>query len=243
MQNLFIDIGNSYIKAAEKMDGKWSVVFKDKLEEESNLYAWLDKKAGRNIVVSSVVSRISERLNSRYPGFTISILTYRDIPAELIQYKTPETLGMDRFLSCYGAANQVEGGVVVIDAGSACTIDYITADHIYLGGVIMPGLRSLIRSISKDLPALPGPDTKLPADWPGRTSMDCVRWGTTGVFIEAIRGFLHRYKRSYGEFTLFVTGGDVPVLEKNLGDDIKIVKRPFLIFEGMEAFVENYGAG
>jgi type III pantothenate kinase len=150
---------------------------------------------------------------------------------------------MDRFFSCFGAAVQVKGGVVVIDAGSACTVDYITADHTYMGGVIMPGHQMLIRSIGKSLPALPGPDTKLPADWPGSTSMDCVRWGTTGVFIEAIRGFLNRYKKSYGEFTLFVTGGDATVLEKNLGDDIKILKRPFLVFEGMEAFVDKYGTG
>lgn len=240
MQDLFIDIGNSFIKAAIYAAGKWCVVFRSETSDESRFLSWLDEKKDNRIIVCSVHSEITRKLKNRYSDSGLKIISNRDIPGKMIQYDTPDTLGMDRFLSCYAASVTGGGAAVVIDGGSACTVDYISAESVFQGGIIMPGHRLMVHSVRKDLPALPGADELIPTRWPGKSSLDSVRWGTTGAFMEAIKGFLGLYRRSFGEFNLFITGGDAHLLKKYLNDEFPLRENPFLIFEGMKSFESDY---
>lgn len=238
MHPIYIDIGNSFIKAAAFTGNYWELVFRSKIDNESGFYSWLAANANGKIVVCSVLKRITQEIETRFPDSELIILNRTQVPDTLFDYHSPETLGMDRFFSCYGAWKRSGEAVVVIDAGSACTIDYMNQDAVYYGGVIMPGHRLLLQSVSSDLPELPRPDGRLPDEWPGKSTIDCLRWGTTGAFIKSISGFLDEYKQSFGEFTLFVTGGDAEILKKQI--DHSMQTGPYLVFEGMKAFYEEY---
>lgn len=240
MQDLFIDIGNSFIKAAIYTGGGWSVVFRGETSDERRFLTWLDERKDNRIIVCSVHNEVTQKLNRRYSESKLKFLSNRDIPGKLIQYDTQETLGMDRFLTCFAASLISGGAAVVIDAGSACTVDYITAESVFQGGIIMPGHRLMVHSVKKDLPALPGPDELIPTRWPGKSSLDSVRWGTTGAFMEAIKGFLALYTGSFGEFNLFITGGDAHLIKKYLNDKFPLKEHPFLLFEGMKSFESEY---
>lgn len=240
MQDLFIDIGNSFIKAAIQNGGDWSVIFRGNTSDKARFFSWLDGRKGNRMIICSVFDEVTRIIEERYAEAGLKILANSDIPAKLIQYDTIGTLGMDRFLSSYAASVSGGGAAVVIDAGSACTVDYISAESVFMGGIIMPGHRSMIYSISNNFPAIPEPDGLIPAKWPGKSSLDSVKWGTTGAFIEAIKGFLSLYKRSFGDFNVFVTGGDAGLVAKYMGDEFLLRQTPFLVFDGMKWFETEY---
>jgi len=239
MHHFFIDIGNSFIKVATYADNQWKLVFRSGIDNESGFYSWLSGQETEKIVICSVLKRITQEVVHRVPENRLIILNRNKVPGSLFDYQSADSLGMDRFFSCYGAWKLSGEAVIVIDAGSACTIDYMNENSVFGGGIIMPGHRLLIRSVSADLPELPKPDGRLPDTWPGKSTNDCLRWGTTGVFIMSIAGFLDKYRRSYGDFKLYLTGGDAGIL-KDYIDDYPLQVKPFLIFEGMKAFYEEY---
>jgi|GEM_PF-4211123 len=101
--------------------------------------------------------------------------------------------------------------------------------------------RSLaLASISHKIPSLSPPDELLPSVWPGGTTLDSLRWGTTGVFLESIRSFLYRYRDTFGDITVFATGGSSSVVCRYLGEEFSIRERPFLLFQGLNAFMKRF---
>jgi type III pantothenate kinase len=239
MQYYFIDVGNSFVKVAAMADGRWKLVYRDNIQNEARFYSWLAEHRNAKLVVCSVIKRISGEIRKRVPESGLTILDHNHIPDQLFDYDSPDSLGMDRFFSCYGAWTLTEDNVVVIDAGSACTIDYMNEESVFCGGVIMPGHRLLIRSVSKELPELPEPEGGIPVTWPGKSTIDCLGWGTTGVFLFSISAFLEKYRHTFGDFKLFLTGGDTGILENHI-TDYPVQTNPFLIFEGMNAFRKRY---
>ncbi|MEX0770614.1 MAG: type III pantothenate kinase [Balneolaceae bacterium] len=235
MNELYIDIGNSFIKAARQKGLNWQRVYRGRIGDEKEFYSWLQNREVDRFIVCSVVPRICSQLTERFPAERLRILRTEDIPRDKLLYQTPKTFGMDRFLTCYGAAGQTSRPVVVIDSGSACTVDFMTEDGVYRGGVIMPGVDLMIEALSRNIPSLPKPDYHLPDEWPGTTTLDSLRWGTTGAFWGALQNFLGKFETRFGKFDLFVTGGGTELIQK-LADregrmDLKV--RPYLIFEGM----------
>lgn len=234
MKELYVDIGNSFIKVARYEGVHWKLVYHEKIGHDKDFYSWIKEQEEYKFIVCSVILRISKALQKIISPERLQLLQIREIPKEKLNYKTPKTLGMDRFLTCYGAAGQTSKPVVVIDAGSACTIDFMTEDSIYIGGVIMPGLDTIIQAASQNLPALPAADYQLPDTWPGMSTLDSLRWGTTGAFFAAIQSYLEKFEDRFGPFDLFVTGGATDVISRLAeagGYEIKV--RPHLIFEGM----------
>lgn len=240
MRTLFIDVGNSYIKAVEKTGPDWNICFKNKLDGEAEFYEWLKKRNDQKIVVCSVVWRITQVLNHTYSGRKLKIIDVNALPEHLIDYHTPQTLGVDRFLVCHGAVQFSKKHVVVIDSGSACTIDIMTADGVYRGGVIMPGLSLIREFMSEKLPSLPVSGCHLPGTWPGKSSIDSILWGTAGMMSEAIVGFLRKYTDKFGSYDLFLTGGGANVIADLLKNEMKFVMNPHLLFEGMKMVEMEY---
>ena len=79
-----------------------------------------------------------------------------------ISYDTKETLGMDRLVAAAAAYHLYRSperlGLVVIDMGTATTIDYITGQGVFIGGMIAPGLRSAYQGLLAAAPQLPQVD-------------------------------------------------------------------------------------
>src|SRR5690625_617873 len=101
--------------------------------------------------------------------------------------------------------------------------------------------RSLaLASISHKIPPLSPSDELLPSVWPGGTTIDSPPRGTTGVFLESIRSFLYRYRDTFGDITVFATGGSSSVVCRYLGGEFSIRERPFLLFQGLNAFMKRF---
>ncbi|MAA74024.1 MAG: type III pantothenate kinase [Salinisphaeraceae bacterium] len=70
-------------------------------------------------------------------------------------YARPTTLGVDRWLACIEGFHQGDGSVLVVDAGTALTLDFVTAEGRHLGGMIAPGVDTMRRSLRADTQLMP----------------------------------------------------------------------------------------
>jgi len=229
----FLDVGNSTIKLGLRRKDHWEIHPFSKADE---LAAMLMNIGIEYLIVCNVRPSV-EWLENLAQVYSVVVLETADIPLQKLKYSTPETLGMDRYLACLGAWSLHHSPVVVIDAGSACTIDFMDKNGVFNGGVIMPGIQTLLRVFHKPAPGLPNFDFQIPDNFPGLSSRDSLQWGLSQLFLDGVKANLSRYRNEIGDFELVLTGGDSKQLAFYLGVEAEI--RPDLIFMGMEAFLED----
>lgn len=239
IDTLFVDVGNSFIKLKFFDGDQWRNLFKCEHEELGKKADYFFEFADKfeSVVMSSVVDSTTSQLRSLFAPKPVRIIAARNIPGQLLDYETPETLGIDRFLACYGAFIQSPKAVVVIDAGTACTVDFMDQSGIYHGGVIMPGLRILEESLKEFAPSLPSVERVIPHTWPGKSTSASLQWGLAGAYIDMLVAALERYTNEYGEYDLWLTGGDIEVLTQYLEHPFQV--NADLVFEGMRTFISR----
>ncbi|NBC65292.1 MAG: type III pantothenate kinase, partial [Bacteroidetes bacterium] len=235
MNPLYLDIGNSFLKLAARSGSDWQILFDGKHDRIDELIRYLASKGDREkIILSSVRQDISEKLRANLSDR--NFLEYRTshIPSNRLDYKTPQTLGLDRFLVCLAAwIESGEKNVVVIDAGSACTVDLMTAGGVFKGGIIMPGLQIIKNSMKNHLPELPKAPESIPEEWPGKSTVECIEWGVNGGFLLAIQGFIERYRSMVEDPIIYITGGNAVQIMNWMSDETSLIYRKYLIWEGL----------
>lgn len=237
---LFIDVGNSSIKVAYQVGMKWQKPDRYKPDNAADLLNWINSRARKFelIVIISVVDEVTKALVENMETEKYRVLGINDIPDDLLDYETSETLGIDRFFACYGAVAHTNKASVVIDSGTACTIDYMSQDYVYRGGVIMPGISTVESAMKKHAPALPSVPRTLPTGWPGKSTKTSLQWGIAGAYRDSIHASLRRYEEQFGDFDLVLTGGDADWIASVIQWKNKV--RPLLVFEGIRRFLEDY---
>lgn len=122
-------------------------------------------------------------------------------------YEALEQLGVDRWLAVVAAYHKYQNACMVVDAGSALTVDYVTADGVHLGGMITPGFGMLFEQL-KTGAGLPKVEQK-GAEGPQQDTISCIDAGVSMM----IQGFLHKAVQEgaalFGDkYTVVLTGGD-----------------------------------
>ncbi len=244
-KTLFLDAGNTRVKSAAEDSSRWSVHPLPEYDAP-DFDSFLRKHALHydRIVLSSVKKRFQkedlERLLSvddapstpEILAITRSVLT-----PERHRYRTPETLGIDRYLACLGAWSLGSGSVIVSDAGTACTIDVMDAGGIYRGGVIMPGLHMLIVTLGRGADGLFPVSAGLPASWPPDSTATALQAGTAGTFLAAWEAHVQRTRQLFPEARIWLTGGDAAFLAEN--SSLDVLRNDCLVFEGMRHWLET----
>ena len=131
-----------------------------------------------------------------------------------VRYQTKETLGIDRLI-CAAAAHQLyrkQGkAMVVVDMGTATTIDYLTEDGAFIGGMITPGLKSSYQGLlagAPQLPQLPQLDDLMTQIVIADSTAECIRSGLTVGHAAMIRGVVEMMAQAKGTDPVVVlTGG------------------------------------
>ncbi len=159
-----------------------------------------------------------------------------ELPCPLrVDYPKPVTLGVDRWVAAFAASRRF-GDTVLIDCGTAVTVDGVTADGHFLGGTIGAGLGLQARALAAAAPALPQFDRRPPDGWPPNTSLDAVRAGVGLGFVEQVRGLCERHEARWPAGRKaplrVVTGGDAEELV-DLAPDLGLTLAPGLIHDGL----------
>lgn len=241
MKTFYLDIGNSFIKAAEEDPLGWNIVFQDETIDSGQFLNFISGQPDNlRLVTGSVRKDIRDKFEKEVPAFEWVHLSVADIPANLLNYDTPYTLGIDRYLACMGGVSISGKNVVVIDAGTACTIDRMQADFTFNGGVIMPGLKTLHRGLEVSTPELPVvDDDAIPDQWPGKSTKSCIQWGLNSGYLGMIDWFLRKYRYESGHDDIFVTGGGANFILNGLKHEYAFRHHPHLVFEGMKVFLKK----
>lgn len=240
MEKFYLDIGNTYYKMAVFGNGVWSIIADGRIDQ----YEKFNKKmkvitAEDQLIISSVRKDILEQLKKSVLAQRVQVIGNHNIPQHRMDYNTPETLGVDRFLVANAAFQESGKSVIVIDAGSAITIDMMNETGVFLGGVIMAGVRIQKQAVRDYLPELPGIESEIPANWPGKSSRECLEWGVNGGLQYTVNGFIKQYLAIYKNADLYITGGDSEIIERVIKDDVEIRRRKYLLFEGLRLISES----
>lgn len=156
-----------------------------------------------------------------------------DLPCPLrSDYPDPSTLGVDRWVACV-AARERFGDAVIVDCGTAFTIDLVSADGRHHGGAIGLGLGGIGRALAAAAPALPVFDGQPPHALPAVDSPDAVRAGVGAAFGHAIRGLVEDCvaRAGLGAARRVLTGGDAETVQRLL--DPEWVVEPDLVHQGL----------
>jgi type III pantothenate kinase len=137
-----------------------------------------------------------------------------------VSYETKETLGMDR-LVCAAAAfhlhREKHRPLIVIDMGTATTIDYISEDGVFKGGMIAPGIESAYQGLISAAPGLPRLDDLFTGELIGTSTEACVRSGVVMGHACMIRKVVEMMARQNKTKPVVVlTGGTSGMIAKGL---------------------------
>ncbi len=199
----------------------------------------LDKNKLEAVVVASVVPQLTEIIETAIKNY-LEIPTYiigsnLNINLDTTKYKSQA--GIDRLINVYGGVRKYGNKLIIIDIGTALTIDVADDEGAFIGGIIFPGIHSLNHALSKDTAKLPIIDLKTPEEIIGTTTEDCILSGVYFGYIFAIEGMIEKMKAELPySVTVIATGGYSSLL-KNC-NNINIFDEN-LTLDGIRLLYEN----
>ncbi|MFC1651079.1 type III pantothenate kinase [Candidatus Latescibacterota bacterium] len=246
-----IDSGNSRIHCASldllensKLLNPVSIPYPESFESLRDVLTGLmsDGDFGKNekIAACSVSSkwreRLFETLNDMYPGKLVVARTASDIGVK-VSYDNPDTYGVDRALASYGAYRHFGDSCVVIDAGTAVTVDAVDNDGAVIGGYIFPGKDVLACALSAetDLPGV----SDLNGDFGiGGSTEQCIALGISMGYRAAIRHLIDKAIDHAGsEERVILTGGNAGDLGNIM--TFPVVLKPNIVLEALGFTADN----
>lgn len=239
--NLTIDIGNTRIKAgvfnnAQLVDS--CIVPTGSIRK---LQAFIKTHPG---ITNAILSSTTD-----YPEILKSFLKKNFLFVELSPktpvpfknaYETPETIGRDRLASVAGAQYLLpKKNVLVINAGTCITYDFIDKKGTYHGGSISPGLQMRFKALhtfTGRLPLIEADETFNKIT--GKTTRESILSGVQQGMINEIKGFIDRYKKNYPSLSIILTGGTALWLKRALKE--KINTETCLTLKGLNVILTFY---
>jgi len=235
--NLIIDIGNSSTKLAI-FDGHEKIAV---LKSKEFSCEKLEKKLAPYKIAKAIISSVRNTPEYIFDLLTINIpqvhiLTHKSKLPFLIDYETPETLGTDRIAAVAGAYNTFPGAdVLVIDAGTAITYEYLSA-NVYRGGNISPGLQMRFRALNKFTGKLPLVSQPGDYSFPGRNTTDAITAGVIMGMTYEINEYIRTFEKKHNNFKIILTGGDSGYLKNKI--NYQITYMPDIVIDGLNYILE-----
>lgn len=221
--NLVVDVGNTYVKFAvfNNADLIYKTAFK--LKAFKFQYKKLKKEFPKlqKALIASVGHLTKEDVALIKNDITVVELTSQLNFPFINLYQTPKTLGVDRIALVVAAVNQFPNqNVLIIDAGTCITYDFITKENEYLGGAISPGLRLRYVSLNNLTANLPLLETESPKNIIGNSTETSIHSGVVNGVVKEIDGIIDQYIERYSDLTIILTGGDAIFLSNQLKNSI-----------------------
>lgn len=230
---LIIDLGNTNKKLALFENGKLSElqmfleiklrVIRDFVKQHPGI---------ENCIFSSVIDHpksINHYLRDHF--HVIELNEHTPIPIKNL-YRNPETLGKDRLAAAVAGASVFPGrDVLVINAGSCITYEFINKRNEYLGGAISPGAQMRFMALNTFTGKLPLVTLNESHDLTGNDTEHSVLSGVVNGIIREIEGNVAFYRKKYHGLKVILSGGDLNYFDKRL--KISNFAVPNIVLEGL----------
>lgn len=212
-----IDAGNSYVKVARVEADAVELVAQVPTAELARARSAIaeaaiadaDSPGAETIVMVSVVPSWSAAVAEAAQGLGLRLIVadQRTIPIP-VHLRRSDTVGADRLLDAWAATLRFGAPLIVVDLGTATTVDAVGADGAFLGGAILPGIELGAQALARGTAQLPRIDaTDLPAAI-GTDTPAAIASGLVFGHVGAVRELVGRMKAQIGvRATVVVTGG------------------------------------
>ncbi len=237
--NLIIDIGNTVAKMAAFDGSSLIEVVYDSNRTLEHLPDVCRKYSFEKAIVATVIDLGEPALAqiARLPFPVLWLNENTPLPVENL-YETPKTLGYDRMAAAVGAYEQFPGkDMLVIDAGTCITYEFLDAAGRYHGGNISPGMQMRFKALHEftgRLPVVSCEGRRVPM---GKDTDTAIREGVLKGVEYEILGYIWAMKHKYPELLVFLTGGDDFSFDTNLKSIIFADR--FLVLKGLNRIL-NY---
>ena len=225
---LALDIGNSEITIGlfrgETLDGHWRLTTNPERtsDEWGAVLGSFLVQAGhspnevRACCLASVAPQVTQAIRAGVESVTgvgpVEVTARSPLPLTL-DVDEPFAVGADRVVNALAAFTIFRTDAVVVDFGTATTFDCVTADGRFLGGAIMPGLRTSADQLTRRAAKLPATDLLPPERAIARRTDDAIRAGVLYGTADAVDGMIARIRKEWpggGKPMVIATGGLAP---------------------------------
>lgn len=240
---LAISVGNTRTRLGIFIDGK----LEEDLALENTKYTILIEKLREayekiapyedpTVMLASVNPPLAERIEN-FVTSEISpphfLRTERDIEIPIGRQLDPEAMvGEDRLLNAAGAYEVLKQACVVVDAGTAITIDFIDGEGTFHGGAIAPGANMMLKALHQHTAQLPEITVAKPIEAVGHNTIEAMRSGMYHGLRGMVKELVEQFAETAGTYPIIVvTGGDAEMLFE--GDPLIDRIAPHLTLFGM----------
>ncbi len=196
----------------------------------------------KNIVVASVNPDIEsffyKSLGKKHQKKTLKV--GREIELRIpTLVENPQMVGIDRLLNVLAAYRRTKTATIVIDFGTAITVDVVSKKGEFLGGLILPGIRTSAYALNQQTALLPEVEIKRPRKIIGKNSEDAIKSGIYYGTVGSVNHIIEELNRVYGDLKYTIaTGGDAKTLKRDIPKIDRFIPR--LTLEGIRlAFEDN----
>lgn len=165
-------------------------------------------------IIASVVPKVTLALTRAADrlGLDPLIVTWQTDTGVALAIDHPQQAGPDRIANVVAARELGAGPTVVVDLGTATTLDVVSADGAYAGGVILPGIEISLDALFSRAAALTPVDLVPPPSVVGTNTSSAVRSGATYGYAAQVDGLLERLESEIGPLRTIATGGVAPTI-------------------------------
>jgi type III pantothenate kinase len=239
--NLVADVGNSRIKwgVCALMEGEPTIIRRARLgddpaEWQRRLDRWADEfplwKMGGSL--SWAVAGVHPERCGRLRDWIVSgghqavVLDRHDRLPIQVGVDEPEHVGLDRLLNAVAAKKELSPRqpAILVDAGSAVTVDWLDEEHIFRGGAIFPGVRLMAKALHDYTALLPEITVGPPAPaLPGKSTVPAMQAGVFWAVLGGIETIARRLRQAGSRVpVVFLTGGDAEWIVEALDEEDKL---------------------
>jgi type III pantothenate kinase len=248
--DVVVDVGNTRIKWGRCLEG--AVVERvslspDNMAWQKQLKEWgISEKL--HWALSGVYPTSRDRLAAWLDehGHQVTLIKDHEQLSLLIDVQYRERVGIDRLLNAVAALSRVGNPQpsIIVDAGSAVTVDWVSEKGVFQGGAIFPGFRLMSRSLKFDTAQLPLVHvTETNPRLPGKNTEMAIQAGIFWAVAGGIKALIRQLVARHGstDRKIFLTGGDAGLLAPVMDTDV--VYWPEMTLEGLRIAAEQYTGG
>lgn len=235
--NLIIDIGNTRIKTAVFKDGK--LIHTESITKESfvsGAITIIKKYECKSAIISSVGSVKKSEIANLHAQINLIELDFNTKVPFVNRYASPKTLGVDRIALVSSAiSNYPKKNVLIIDAGTCITYDFVDNEGNYYGGAISPGLQMRYKALNVFTEKLPLLEPSKNFELIGNSTEASIHSGIINGIINEIDGIINQHRKKNADLTVVLTGGDVKFLSNRLKNGL--FANPNFLLEGLNTIL------
>ena len=238
---LAIDVGNTNIHFAfflgDKIVRRDSVkTVQTELALKRSVTAVLRRLKVDQVLVCSVVPSATKVLESvLFKNLKVKVQVIgRDIIVPIKnRYANPKQVGQDRLVCAYSACELYGHPAIVIDLGTAITLDVVSTRREYLGGIIVPGIHITAETLFERTALLPLVEITKPKYLIGKDTQGSILSGIFYGYGEMLKGLINLLSRdAKANPKVIITGGHAKLMASYIKDKIDVVE-PDLVLKGL----------